>query len=97
MTIEQNLKNRIEINPEVLIGKPVIKGTRIAVEHIMGYLAGGMTEDEMVKEFPPLTKDDIRAAMLYATELVRDFRAYPRQGAPRSSQGISRVPYGGGN
>jgi len=78
MTIEQNLKNRIDINPNVLVGKPLIRGTRIAVEHIMGYLAGGMTQEEILKEFPRLTKEDIQAAILYATELVRDFRAYPR-------------------
>ena len=79
MTAEQNLKQRIEINPEILVGKPVIKGTRIAVEHIMGYLAGGMTQEEILENFPRLAKEDIQAAIFYATELVKDFRAYPRE------------------
>jgi uncharacterized protein (DUF433 family) len=78
MTTE-NLKKRIEINPDVLVGKPVIKGTRIAVEHIMGYLAGGMTEKEILENFPRLAKEDIQAAILYATELVRDLKVYPRE------------------
>ena len=76
---EQNLKKRIEINPDMLVGKPVIKGTRIAVEHIMGYLAGGMNQEEILENFPRLTKEDIQAAILYATELVRDLKVYPRE------------------
>jgi uncharacterized protein (DUF433 family) len=73
------LIQRIEINPEILVGKPVIKGTRISVEQIMDMLSAGMTAPEIIHEFPHLTPDDIQAALYYATELVKDFRVYPRQ------------------
>lgn len=74
-----NLVNRIEINPDVLVGKPVIKGTRISVEQIMNMLAAGMTAKEVMTEFPHLKKVDIQAAIFYATKLVQDFRVYPQQ------------------
>ncbi len=75
----KKLIERIEINPTILLGKPIIKGTRISVEHIMNMLASGMSDKEILKEFPHLKSEDILAAMFYATELVRDFKAYPRQ------------------
>lgn len=77
--MKNNPINRIEINPAVLLGKPVIKGTRIAVEQIMSMLAAGMTSKEILGEFPHLTEKDILAAVFYATELVKDFRVYPRE------------------
>lgn len=73
------LINRIEINPNVLVGKPVIKGTRISVEQIMRMLASGMAQEEILQEFPHLMREDIQAAIFYASELVEDFKAYPRQ------------------
>lgn len=78
MTTE-NLKKRIEINPDVLVGKPVIKGTRISVEQIMRMLAAGMGESTILEQFPHLKKQDIQAAVLYGAELVKDMRAYPRE------------------
>lgn len=75
----QNLTDRIEINPEVLAGKPLIKGTRISVEQIMRMLASGMKQEEILTEFSHLEQEDIRAAMLYASDLIQDFQAYPRQ------------------
>lgn len=74
-----NLVNRIEINPDILVGKPVIKGTRISVEQIMNMLSAGMSAKEILTEFPHLKKIDIQAAILYATKLVQDFRVYPQQ------------------
>lgn len=79
----KELINRIEINPHILLGKPVIKGTRISVEQIMSMLASDMTPQEILEEYPHLHKQDIKAAIFYATELVKDFRAYPRQFAGR--------------
>lgn len=73
------LIERIEINPRVLLGKPVIKGTRISVEQIVRMLAGGMTPQEIIYELPHLTEADIRAAVFYAAEILRDFRVYPRE------------------
>ena len=60
------LLKRIVINPKVMVGKPVIKGTRITVEHIMRELASGLTPTEIVDLYPHLTPDDIRAACAYA-------------------------------
>ena len=53
---------RIEINPRIMFGKPVIKGTRITVEHLLRKLAGGMTVDEIIIDHPHLMADDIYAA-----------------------------------
>ncbi|MEI9995734.1 MAG: DUF433 domain-containing protein [Rhizomicrobium sp.] len=57
---------RIEVNPEVMMGKPVIKGTRLTVEHIMRELAGGMTAGEILDAHPRLTATDVEAARLFA-------------------------------
>ena len=54
---------RIEINPGIMFGKPVIKGTRITVEHILHKLAGGMTPEEIIKDHPHLKPEDILAAV----------------------------------
>ena len=59
-------QTRIVVDPNVLVGKPVIKGTRITVEHIMRELAGGISPAEMIDMYPHLTHDDIRAACAYA-------------------------------
>ena len=61
---------RIEINPEIMFGKPVIKGTRITVEHILRKLAGGMTAAEIVVDHPHLTPDDIYAAAAFAADYM---------------------------
>lgn len=58
--------DRIELNPEVMFGKPVIKGTRITVEFILRKLGGGMTADEIVQDHPHLTIADIRATQEFA-------------------------------
>jgi len=57
---------RIEINPKIMFGKPVIKGTRITVEHIRRKLAGGMATEEIIADHPHLTPDDIYAAAAFA-------------------------------
>jgi uncharacterized protein (DUF433 family) len=54
---------RIEINPDIMFGKPVIKGTRITVEHVLRKLAGGMPIKEILKDHPVLTEDDVYAAI----------------------------------
>jgi len=59
-------QNRITLDPEVRGGKPCTKGTRITVYDILEYLAGGMTEDEMLEDFPSLQREDIRAALEFA-------------------------------
>jgi uncharacterized protein (DUF433 family) len=58
--------DRIEINPKIMFGKPVIKGTRITVEHILRELGAGMSEDALLAGHPELTREDIRAAQAFA-------------------------------
>ena len=60
--------NRIEINPEVMLGKPVIRGTRIPVELIVRKLSEGATEADLLDAYPRLTKADIQAALAYAAD-----------------------------
>jgi uncharacterized protein (DUF433 family) len=61
---------RIEINPQVMLGKPVIRGTRITVELVLRKLSEGATEAELLDAYPRLTSDDIRAAMAYAADTL---------------------------
>jgi len=66
-----NWQERIQINPSVRNGKPCIKGTRITVYDILEYLAGGMTEDEILRDFPDLSREDIRASLSFAAARER--------------------------
>jgi len=61
-----NMHERIEVNPEVMLGKPVIRGTRIPVELILRKLSEGATEAELLDAYPRLTREDIQAALAYA-------------------------------
>ena len=63
--------SRITIDPGVRSGKPRVRGTRLTVEDVLSYLASGMTEDEILADFPPLTRDDIRACLAFAAERER--------------------------
>ena len=58
--------DRIEVNPAICSGKPVVRGTRILVRNILGMLAGGYTVDQMLAAYPDLTRDDVTAALEYA-------------------------------
>jgi len=62
--------DRIEINPKVMLGKPVIRGTRITVELLLRKLGEGATEADLLDGYPRLTHEDIRAAMRYAADVV---------------------------
>ena len=68
---------RIEVNLKVMVGKPVIKGTRITVDAIIRRLAEGMTFDEILEDFPYITKEDIKAALMYAHSLVEGEEVFP--------------------
>lgn len=70
-------QDRIAIDPTILVGKPVIKGTRLAVEFVMELLAQGWTETEVLKNYPGIAHEDILACLAYATELVRSERVFP--------------------
>jgi uncharacterized protein (DUF433 family) len=65
------IEDRITITPGVRSGKPCIKGTRITVYDILEYLAGGMTESEILADFPNLCPDDIRACLAFAAQRER--------------------------
>jgi uncharacterized protein (DUF433 family) len=66
----EDIADRIVIDPDVMVGKPVIKGTRIPVYLIVEFVANGMTEKEILKEYPQLRKEDIKAALLYASKCL---------------------------
>jgi len=68
----EELMDRIVIDPEILVGKPVIKGTRIPVYLIIELLGNGVTEKEVLWEYPTLKKEDIKAALLYASKCIEN-------------------------
>lgn len=68
------LLKRIALDPKVMVGKPVIKGTRITVEHIMRELSSGTTQAELLELYPDLTMEDIRAAYAYAAARLAEER-----------------------
>ena len=66
------LLKRISVDPNICFGKPCIRGTRIWVSLILDFLANGMSIDEILKEYPHLTEDDIKAAIAYGAEMSRE-------------------------
>ena len=70
--MNKELLKRIEINPNVLVGKPVIKGTRLSVQFILGLLAQGADAEEIIDEYKGLTEKDILACFLFASEVLED-------------------------
>ena len=63
--MDERLSRRITVNPKIMVGKPVIRGTRIPVELIVRMLAQGITEADILREYPRLEPEDIRAALAY--------------------------------
>ncbi len=70
-------QERIVIDPNILVGKPVIKGTRLAVEFIIELLAQGWTEEDILRNYPKLTSDDIHACLNYASKILQSEKVYP--------------------
>jgi uncharacterized protein (DUF433 family) len=70
-------RQRIEINPSVLAGKPVVRGTRLAVEFIVDLLAQGWSETDILTNYPGLTSEDIRACLAYASAILHAEKVYP--------------------
>ena len=68
---------RIAVDPEIRFGKPCVRGTRISVGDILSYLAAGMSEAEILADFPQLTRDDIRACLAFAAERERRIFGIP--------------------
>jgi uncharacterized protein (DUF433 family) len=75
---EHILLERITLNPNVMVGKPVIRGTRLTVEYILNLLAHGATVDEILNEYDGLKMEDIRACMLFASKTLADTSFMPR-------------------
>jgi len=73
---EKTLLKRIVVDPKIMLGKPVIKGTRLPVEIIVEKVAYGATIDDLRKDYPFFKGDDIRAALLYAAKLIANEEIY---------------------
>jgi uncharacterized protein (DUF433 family) len=69
--------DRIVIDPAVLAGKPVIRGTRLAVEFVVDLLAQGWSVEQVLDNYPGLTREDVQACLEYASEVLRSERVFP--------------------
>ena len=74
---EKKLLERITVNPKIFGGKPIIRGRRLAVEHVLGMLAAGDTTDSLLKGYPWLEPEDVQACLVYARRLVGHERIEP--------------------
>lgn len=72
----EDLLKRITVNSKVMVGKPTIRGLRITVEQILKALAGEVTAEDLLEDYPELEREDIQAALLYAAELANEERVY---------------------
>lgn len=70
-------EDRILVDPDILVGKPVVKGTRLALAFIIELLAEGWSEQEVLTNYPRLTPEDIRACLAYAAHLLQEEKVYP--------------------
>lgn len=70
-------QDRIVIDPDILVGKPVIKGTRIAVEFVIELMAQGWSEEDILHNYPKLSSDDIHACLNYASKILQSEKIYP--------------------
>lgn len=75
--MKKDFMRRIVVNPKIMVGKPVIKGTRVAVYEIVNRVAQGWTFQEILEDFPRITEDDIKAALMYAGKLVEGEEIFP--------------------
>ena len=71
------MTDRITLDPAVLVGKPVIRGTRLAVDFIVGLLADGWNEADILRNYPGITREDIAACLRYASDSLRAEKVYP--------------------
>lgn len=70
--VDRELLERIAINPKVMGGKPVVRGTRLTVEYVLNLLAHGATPEEILAEYEGLTREDLQACLLFATKSLGD-------------------------
>lgn len=74
---ENKLLQRITVNPQIFAGKPIIRGRRLAVEHILGMLAAGDTTEDILKAYPWLEREDVQACLVYARRIAANERIEP--------------------
>ena len=80
---DQDLLARVTLNPDVMVGKPVIRGTRLTVEYILNLLAHGATTNEILDEYAGLAPEDIRACFLFATRSLGSNTFMPLAAGPK--------------
>ncbi len=71
-----NLEDRIVIDPKVLVGKPVIRGTRLSVQFVVGLLAEGWSEQQILEDYPGVTHEDVLACLRYASDELKSEKVY---------------------
>lgn len=74
-------RDHIAVDPRILVGKPIIKGTRISVELVIDLLAAGWTHEQILDSYPALRVGDVRACLAYASELLHGEKVFPLQPA----------------
>ena len=74
-------QDRIALDPKVLVGKAVVKGTRISIEFVIDLLAAGWTQEQILDSYPNLAAEDIRACLAYASELLHSDKVFPLEPA----------------
>ncbi len=77
--MNDDLLARIEINSKVMVGKPVIRGTRLTVQHILGLMANGATPEEILREYHRLTPEDLQACLVFATRTLEETSFFPAE------------------
>ena len=77
MNTEEELLERIVVNPKIMGGKPIVRGTRITVEQVLKMLAQGLSVDEILKDYPHLSKDDVAAVLFYAAKVAGEEEIFP--------------------
>jgi len=73
----EDWRSRITVDPNILAGKPIVKGTRISVELVLDFLANSWTVEAILENYPQLKKEDVTAVLKYATEILKEERVYP--------------------
>lgn len=68
---------RIVLDPAILLGKPLIRGTRVSVEFVLGLLAQGWTAEDVVADYPAVTREDVLACLAYARDAIQGERVFP--------------------
>jgi uncharacterized protein (DUF433 family) len=75
--IHRDWQERIVVDPKVLVGKPLIRGTRLSVEFILDLLANDWTIEKILSEYPQLAREDVMAVLKYAAEMAKEEKVYP--------------------